>query len=45
MIKMKIIKNKTNIFNAKNFVYNLENTTKIIWNNFKNGKKIADIYL
>ena len=45
MIKMKITKNKTNIFNAKNFVYNLEKAYKIIWNNFKNGKKIADIYL
>ena len=34
-----------NIFNAKNFVCNLEKAYKLIWNNFKNGKKIADIYL
>lgn len=45
MIKMKIIKNKKNIFNAKNFVCNLEKAYKLIWNNFKNGKKIADIFI
>ena len=45
MIKMKIIKIRQIYLMQKNFVYNLEKAYKIIWNNFKNGKKIADIYL